>query len=290
MSDAVYISVVIPCYNGGDQLIEQLEALRQQEYAGCWEVLVVDNCSDDNTAARVEQFRAHLPNLRLVRAYERRNKSYARNTGVRAARAPRLAFIDADDIVAPGWLAAMAEALAHHHLVAGAIDVKTLNEGLPARPFRYYGVKHRSLGFLPYLISCNIGVSREAFDAVGGFDEEFAVGQDIDFSWRVQLKGYEPADAPGAVVHYRFRETVRASVRQVFNAAVAHVHLYAKFKPQGMPRSSLRAVAGEYWWLLRNLVHFVRRGRTRQRQIWLMKAAVPVGHLWGSIRYRRLYL
>ena len=56
-----------------------------------------------------------------------------------------------------------------------------------------------------YLRECptgNIAFHREAFDAIGGFDESFAFGSDIDFSWRLVDAGYRIRTVPDAVVRH----------------------------------------------------------------------------------------
>ena len=66
-----------------------------------------------------------------------------------------------DDIVAPGWLAAMTQALGQHEFVVGRVEVGTLNTDV--RKYGNNGTADKLLNFLPYAIGCNFGVSRRAF-------------------------------------------------------------------------------------------------------------------------------
>src|SRR5262249_59116491 len=114
------LSIIIPCFNAEQTIVVQLQALADQQWSHPWEVIVVDNGSTDRTADIVKAWRPSLPSLRLIQAAkERQGPAYARNVGVAAARSDALAFIDADDVVAPGSLAAMGEALELHDFVAG---------------------------------------------------------------------------------------------------------------------------------------------------------------------------
>src|SRR4051812_10229895 len=101
------LSVVIPCLNGVPTLRETLEALARQKWDHPWEVVYADNGSTDGSIELAETFRGRIPNLRFVDASIRRGQPFALNTGAHAARGESIAFTDADDQVADGWVAAM---------------------------------------------------------------------------------------------------------------------------------------------------------------------------------------
>jgi len=285
------LSVIIPACNAAHVLGEQLEALKAQEYDGDWEIVVVNNCSTDGTADLVQDYQRLMPNLYLVHALARQNASYyARNVGVQAARGEALLFCDADDVVAPGWLRALAEAFEKHDLVAGAVKVDTLNQSAPWRPLGL-NVERPVLDFLPFINGCHLSVSREAFEAVGGFSEEFSSSGDADFTWRLQLHGYAIHYAPAAVVHYRYRETLWELWKQFSRYGRGHPLLYQHFASHGMPRSSTREALREYKRLIRKALRICIRGAEQQeRARWVYKVAMRWGRLWSSIRYRTLYL
>jgi glycosyltransferase involved in cell wall biosynthesis len=284
------VSVIIPVHNGEHTLGEQLKALAQQQYNGEWEIIVVNNCSTDGTVALVKSFQAQIPHLRLIHASERRGRSYARNTGASIARGEQLLFCDADDVVADGWVAALAQNLQTHQLVTGVTQTEKLNpkEVYWQRPSPPSGDKP-ILKFLPYANSCNLGIWRDAFEQANGFSETFARGQDIDFSWRVQLLGYPLHVVPEAVVYYRFRQTFRDTWRQTVEYAAAHVLLYRHFAPHGMPGSSWKQIGRRYFWLMRRF-RCLFKPASKAKKRWLYLAALSWGRLAGSVRYRRLYL
>ncbi len=102
------ISVVVAVRDGLPWLDDQLAALAAQHCESDWEVVVADNGSADASADLVREWGDRCTAIRLVDASARRGPAAARNIGVESARGDLLAFCDADDVVQPGWLSAMA--------------------------------------------------------------------------------------------------------------------------------------------------------------------------------------
>jgi GT2 family glycosyltransferase len=282
----------MPARNAAETIGEQLAALGRQTFHGSWELIVVDNGSTDATADLAAAAGAALPCVRVVTANERSGVSYARNVGVRAAAAPLIAICDADDVVEPGWLEAIVRALGEADLVGGRLDVDRLNapedrEG-QASPPPVGSPVGKQLGFLPFASCANLGMRREVWDAVEGFDEALVTGEDVDFSWRAQLVGLRLGFAPDAVVAYRYRQGLRALARQQFAYAASHPALFRKFRAQGLARRhparaplTWARLALRSWWLLRSRHH---------RALWARHAARAAGRIVGSVRHRVVYL
>jgi GT2 family glycosyltransferase len=250
----VEVSVILPSHNGARTIGAQLEALARQEWPGEWELVFVDNCSTDDTRAIVESYRDRLPSLRVVAAEDQPGISYALNSGIAEARGSSIVVCNDDDEVAPGWLAAMAEALRHHEAVAGRLDHsrheswatevrgRPQTNGLPEWGF---------LPYLPFAFGMTIGVRRDVHEAIGGFDEDLSpAGEDMDYSWRLQLDGREIRFVPEAVTHYRMRDDLRGLWRQAYNYGVGNVLVYKKHRRLGLAppahpwRRGLRAWLG----------------------------------------------
>ncbi len=103
------LSVIVPARNAGRWIGELLESVLAQHVVEC-EVLVIDNGSEDDTAAAVEEFRALDSRIVLVRS-EAPNAAAARNLGVSLASGKYLVFADSDDLVPDGAYIALLEAL-----------------------------------------------------------------------------------------------------------------------------------------------------------------------------------
>ena len=283
------LSIVIAAYNAETTLGEQLDAIRAQQCDTPYEVIVADNRCTDGTVALVERYQRQMPTLRLVAAHARQGQAHARNTGAAHAHGDALVFCDADDVAADGWLAAMAAALAQHHAVGGSIETTRLNRDAVPRSLGYRGVDRKALGFLPYMVGCNTGVSRQAFDDAGGFAEDLPPCEDLDFSWKVQLAGYTLHYAPEAAMHYRFRKTLGELYRQVDAYAQIYPLLYRRYAAYGMPRATAREVLAKYWELAK-LTPYAIRGPVSRRAAWVYHTAYALGLVRGSLRHRVLYL
>jgi len=283
------VSVVLPCRDAEATLAAQLEALARQRLDEPWELLLVDNGSTDGTVAVAEGFAGRLP-LRVVDASTRPGQAFALNAGVRAARAERVLFCDADDEVADGWLAALAGALAGHELVAGRHDVEALNPrhlrasrepafagGLPTLAFPPY---------LPHATSSALGIRRALHEELGGFDETMPVLFDTDLSVRAQLAGHVIHEVPEAVVRYRYRDTLGGTFRQARSYAAAMALLQRRYVPGGAHVPGRRTWLVEGWKpVLRALPRAGSRAG-RARLAWLV--GWQAGRYAGSVRYRVL--
>jgi glycosyltransferase involved in cell wall biosynthesis len=289
-SDAPMASVIIPVRNVAGTIDAQLAALTSQTYRGSYEVIVADNGSTDATRVRVETWRDRLPSLTIVDASARRGVAHARNTGLRAAQGDVLLICDGDDVVAPDWLEHMVSALDDHPIVTGFIDIVSMNQtaqykwtgdaGMDDAPMAY--------GYLPYAPGGNIGMWRDVYDTLAGFDEQLRRAEDIDFGWRASYVGIGVHFEPQAVLHHRLRSTPGSVLRGAIRGGVAEPGLYRRHRARGMPRASRSEVIGMYRWLITSMPDLLA-GR-RDRHQWAHHAGKSIGRLIGSARHRVVYL
>jgi glycosyltransferase involved in cell wall biosynthesis len=283
--------VVIPCRDAAAVLAEQLGALAEQTWRGPWEVLVADNGSRDETTAVVREFESRLP-LRVVDASARRGQGFARNAGAAASRGETILFCDADDVVAPEYVEAMARCLAAPGaaLAAPRFDFERLNpawiaasrENAQATGLQPY----TEPPYLPHAGGSGLGVRREAHRALGGFDEGMAALEDTDYCWRAQGAGLAFRFCPDAVVHVRLRHDLGGVFRQALSYGRHNVRMYARYRDDralAMPRlSRWRGLAklGKLAFGLPRLAS--RSGRAR----WVSQLGWRLGRLDGCVRYR----
>jgi glycosyltransferase involved in cell wall biosynthesis len=287
----IELSVVIPAHNEEMRIGDQLDALLAQSWDGEWEIVVVDNRSTDATGAVVADYSARDPRVRLVRAPERAGLNFARNAGIEASRGRSFALCDADDLVAPGWVAAIGTALRTHDVVTGPLELDRLNPPWLAAS-RGRG-DERGLptfhGLFATVHGNNMGMVRERFDAIGRFDlDDRIIGvDDVELSLRVWTAGLAVHFVPDAVVHYRYRQEPSALWRQGRTYGRARPYLVRRMRAQGLPAPSRVAGWRSWVWLLVHLPDL----RTRSgRAVWVWVAGNRVGRLEGSVRYRSLAL
>lgn len=283
------VTVVIPARNAASTIGDQLAALARQRWSGEWEVLVVDNGSSDGTDEEIEAHRDLLADrLRVVHSH-RAGACFARNLGISLSRTDHVAFVDADDVVGDGWLAAMASALRRFGFVTGPLELDRLNpEWLAASRGRAAERAAPSFyGIFPYAHGCNLGVHRRLWEEVGGLDEEMVATEDIDLSLRMWRAGSPAVFEPDAVVHYRYRTAPGELWRQGLR--------YGRYRPL-VARRLIEAghrrpgrLAGWKSWL--QLVGYVpRAGSVEGRALLAWTAGNRLGHVLGSLEHRTLLL
>ena len=199
------------------------------------ELLVVDNGSGDGTA---EALASRLPEARVLRAPDNLGYARAANLGARAATGGTLLFLNSDAELTGEALKALRGTFLSHPR-AGAVGAFLLNpDGSPQRsadgtptllselgaksllrlldPGRFPSVKPGiSPVAVPTLVGACQALSREAFDAVGGFDERFFMFlEETDLCLRLRQLGWQVFVAPAArVTHGQGRTARRALPR-----------------------------------------------------------------------------
>lgn len=181
------VSVVIPAFNRAGTIARAIASVQAQDYPTL-EILVVDDASTDDTAARVAAIGD--PRLRLIRQESNGGVARARNRGMLEARGALIAFLDSDDEWLPGKLEAqvarLRDAPARTALVHGGTEVvgpggqsHLLASRAEGRVFRAMLARNVMPGF-PF----NGLMRREVADTVGGFDPSLPAIEDWDFLLR----------------------------------------------------------------------------------------------------------
>ncbi len=282
------LSVVIPCYNGAATIGAQLDALAAQEWDEPWEVLVADNGSTDNTREIVEQYVGCVPNLRVIDASAHKGASYARNMGVAAVQADFVAFLDADDVAAPGWVAAIGNALKQFDFVASRFDMSCLNWG----EYQSYISGTQTLGlqklwyppYCPHSGGSGLGIKRAIHMAVGGFDESMNQLEDTDYCIRVQQQGIPLQFIPDAVVYVRNRTTLYGIYTQSKGYAKYNVGLSKKYRSHGQPIKHPWRQYFQDWIKLLKQMRKIHHKSGQAQTAW--RLGRQIGRFQGILKYR----
>lgn len=288
------VAVIVPVYNGEKTIRACLDSLLAQHYPReRFEVLVIENGSNDNTRALVEAYPVRL----LIS--QKRGPAAARNLGVVSTCAEIVAFTDADCVAAADWLRRLVLPYQDAGVggVAGKIEAVHQAGGTAVEQFSAQFpplVNYISGGneFLPHLYTANASYRREPMLAIGGFNEGMYTGEDVDLSWRFQLKsGLRVMYAQDAVIQHHHRTTLPGLMKQYRQYGYGEIvldTLYSRYP--AYPRSRqvqlgrmLRQSAALPRYFLSSLL---RRIRLARRQITPYEAEVP--QLWLRIESSNL--
>lgn len=109
------VSIITPCYNGERFISETIDSVIVQTYKN-WEMLIVDDGSQDNSAGIVRQYMKREPRIKLLQQ-NNAGSAAARNNGIRHAEGQYIALLDADDIWLPEFLEKQISFMKQKHAV-----------------------------------------------------------------------------------------------------------------------------------------------------------------------------
>lgn len=137
MENQIFLSIVIPVYNGAETISRCLDSvwnqgLNKNEY----EVICVNDCSTDNTAEVISDIQKKHSNLRLLSNEQNKRAGGCRNYGVREAKGEYILFIDADDYFDTG----MADAV--HYLKGTCLDILMIGFARETKKIPDYKLVH----------------------------------------------------------------------------------------------------------------------------------------------------
>jgi glycosyltransferase involved in cell wall biosynthesis len=217
-ASVVELSVVIPTYRDAMRLERMLRSLDAQDTTTPFEVIVVDDCSGDDTEETVKSWIAeeHSFQAQYIGLEENQGPGHARNVGLHAAQGRIIVYIDSDCVAEPSWLRHLPEKVDVEKKIIGVGGrVFPLSEGsMPARHFAFTGALEPPF-MNQYLVTCNCCFVREALLAVGGFPEDIPIagGEDIEASILLYKAGWRFEFEEHAVIHHDFNPDLRAYAR-----------------------------------------------------------------------------
>jgi glycosyltransferase AglI len=225
-----FISVIIPVYNDPQGLKDTLESVSVQEYpAGCFEIIVADNGSNDDTINIATDFCKRFPGLIKVVIEDRVRSSYAaRNKGIEASKGTVIAFIDADMTVEKDWLKKIVFSLHKSKALFLSCRVEiVLNKNTI---FSLYNSitgfnNEKSIVHNHFSPTCSLVVKKVLFERVGLFDPRLISGGDYEFGNRVYKAGYPLIYEPDILMEHPARASCRTFYKKFFRIGRGHFQL-----------------------------------------------------------------
>ena len=231
------IDVVVPAYNAAHFIEDCLDGLFAAGFAAA-EITVVDDGSTDDTAARVTD-----RGVSVLPMGVNTSASKARNAGTRQGTGEIVLFVDADVVVAPNTrtvLTAFFHAKPDYAAVFGTYDARPR---APGRVSRIRNLLHRHVhldgaGDAVTFWTGLGAVRRESYNAIGGFDPELMMMEDIDFGLRLATSGgriWLLPDLQGT--HLKAWSLYAMARTDLFHRAIPWTRLLATPAAQALPRT-----------------------------------------------------
>ncbi len=144
------VSIITPTYNCAGFIEETIESVRAQTYLD-WELIIVDDCSSDNTMEIVKRYQEEDSRISYHCLKHRSGAAVARNTALRLARGRWIAFLDSDDLWLPYKLEKQIAFMVHKGYHFSYSNYEEIDEGNQPLGVLVSGPKHvNTLGMFSY--------------------------------------------------------------------------------------------------------------------------------------------
>jgi len=219
-------SVIIPAFNAGKTIGKCLEAVFSSDFKP-FEVIVVDDASQDNTVVSASEF-----NCKVIRLERQSGSSYCRNTGAEAAHGGILVFIDADILINRTTLGRIAKILNSNPDTVGIVSI--FSKTTPDKNFfsQYKNlymnyIFNRCPSRIDFIHTSCFGVRKEHFEP---YDVTYAAGEDTELGMRLSGKGYKILlDKSLEVIHLK-KYSLASFIKNDFKIPYAWARLFVERK------------------------------------------------------------
>ena len=208
-------SFIVPVYNVADYVEQCIRSLYNQDIPVTdYEVIVVDDCSPDNSKDIVVALQSEFPNLQLISLTENMKLGSARNIGLKNASGKYIWFVDSDDYIQPNTLKRFVNELDNNELEILHFDYQVFNEDGTIVPYRVHYDLKTCTGAEFYFDSHELwwqkgvevwrNVYRKSFLIENNFwFAEKVMYEDVDYSFKVFAKAKRVKHIDFAPYFYR---------------------------------------------------------------------------------------
>lgn len=216
-------SIIVPVYNRPDELEELLESITQQKVTTNFEVLIIEDGSEETC----EHIVSNYTSLLNVGYFFKENSGAgaSRNFGMQKANGTYFIILDSDVILPEHYLQTVYDVLQNNFTDAfGGPDAAHPNFTVVQKAINYSmtsflttgGIRGKKKGIGKYqLRSYNLGLSRKAFEKTQGFSD-MKTGEDIDLTFRLWQLGFQSQLIPDAYVYHKRRTSIKQFFKQTF--------------------------------------------------------------------------
>lgn len=233
------VSILVPCYNEGDNVRETIEYLLKQHYPN-YEIIAVNDGSKDNTLEILRELAAKHPQVRVVNLASNQGKAVGLRTAALLSNSEILIGIDGDALLAPNATAW----IVRHFLEDPNLGAVTGNPRIRNRSTLLGKIQvgefsaivgmikraQRSYGHIFTVSGVIAGFRKTALHQVGYWSPDM-VTEDIDISWKLQLAGWHIRFEPNALCWVLMPETLNGLWKQRSRWAQGGVEVLLRYFP-----------------------------------------------------------
>lgn len=231
------VSILIPCFNEGENANETIRACAAQTYPGC-EIIAINDGSRDDTQEVLERLAREIPNLRVVRLAQNQGKAKALHTGAMLARGDIVVCIDGDAIMHPDCVAWLVHRFSTHSRLAavtgnprirnrssllGLLQVGEFSAivGLIKRTQRLTGKVFTVSGVV---VAFRVVALRD----VGWWTPD-NLTEDVDITWKLHRRFWTVHFEPNALCYILMPETLRGLWKQRLRWATGGAQTFLRY-------------------------------------------------------------
>ncbi|KNE86323.1 poly-beta-1,6-N-acetyl-D-glucosamine synthase [Aggregatibacter aphrophilus] len=237
--DVPMISLMVPCYNEGDNLDESIPHLLQLRYPN-YELIFINDGSKDNTGEIIDRWAAKEKKITALHQ-ENQGKASALNHGLTIAKGKYVACIDGDAVLDYYALDYMVQALEKDPKYAATTgnprvrNRSTILGRLQVSEFSsIIGLIKRAQGLMGTIFTVS-GVCclfrKDVMEEIGGWSTNM-ITEDIDISWKIQIAGYNIMYEPRALCWVLMPESMRGLYKQRLRWAQGGAETIIKYFPK----------------------------------------------------------
>lgn len=199
------VSIITPCYNAADYIGDAIESVLSQTYQD-WEMIIVDDCSSDNSAAIIQNYARKDPRITYLKT-ESPSGSPAkpRNIAIERAKGRFIAFLDSDDVWMPTKLESQIAVLEDNQVAVVFSNYEKINEGGERR--QRFVIACKEVGYNKLLKGNVIANSTGMYDSkkVGKVYSSYVHHEDYVLWLSILKQGYVARNTNQIHALYRLR-------------------------------------------------------------------------------------
>lgn len=243
------VSIITPTYNCAKFIARTLDSVQAQTYQN-WEMIIVDDCSQDNTKEIVEGYMKNDPRIQYHLLDANSGAAVARTTAMRLAKGSYMAFLDSDDIWMPDKLERQIRWMNNNGYAFSCTAYEQIDEDDNLLNRTIKTIKRTDYNRL--LLDCPVGNSTVIYDVekMGKFEVPNIRKRNDDALWLQMLKKEKYIwGMPDVLMKYRIRQNSISSNK--FKVIKYHWILYREIEHL----SVIRSVFHIFWWCVIKVLH-----------------------------------